>query len=411
VSSVLAKLPVLILLLPALAAAQSFRVYVGNISTKSVLLAWGTTVGGENTIGRKSRSHGKAQVKVGDRTAESKDGWAEVDGLKPDTEYAYEVVLNDQKIGEGRVRTYPEKSDRLAFFVIGDFGNGSRRQYRVAEEMWKEFERKSSTDNPVRFVLTTGDNIYADVSVGLYVTRSGDDDSHWESKFFRPYKDLIARIPFYPSIGNHDGNSSERRADLDVYLDNFFFPDGKPHRWYSLTFGGLAEFFAMDSSNNTDQGKRAPVYLKDGEQFDWLQKNLRASKAPWKIPYFHHPPYTAGPNHAPNLEALRHFVDAFEKAGVKVVFTGHEHNFQYSLQSATGGVRYVVSGAGGELRGGNVLRKMAEAKIEGWSAQPHFLSVEIYDKTLKITPISYEPMVVRDADGRPVPMPLEVYIP
>ena len=43
----------------------------------------------------------------------------------------------------------------------------------------------------------------------------------------------------------------------------------------------------------------------------------------------------------------------FERSGVKVVFTGHEHNLQFSEDNdATGHIRYIVSGAGGQLRDG-----------------------------------------------------------
>ena len=408
-----AALAVAFLALAIPAAAQKFHAYVGTAGPRSVLLAWGTTIGQGNTIGRGSRSYGKAVVKVGARSAETAErNYTEVGGLEPDTDYPYEISINGKKIAEGRVRTWPEKADRLAFFVIGDFGTGSGSQYRIAEAMWNEFERRGGSDNPVRFVIATGDIIYADLTLGTYARASGDDDSHWERKFFRPYSRLLARIPFYPTPGNHDGNASENRGDLAVYLDNFFFQDGKPHRWYSFNYGGLAEFFALDSTDNSEEGRRAPVYLSDGEESKWLRDHLPESKALWRIPYFHHPPFNAGPRHPPYLESLRHWVDLFEKSGTKVVFSGHEHNFQFSAANAgTRGIRWVISGAGGELRAANVLARLSAAGMEGWAPQRHFLAVEIYQKTMKITPLSYEEVVVRGPGGRVVKMPLEITLP
>ena len=401
------------LLWAAAAGAQEFRVYVGQIGPASVLIAWGKTAGAGNTIGRASRSWGKALLRVGDHTVEAaQNNWAEVRGLRPDTVYDYEVAVEGRRIAGGRVRTWPARADRLTFFVIGDFGNGSSKQYQVADAMWKEYQRREAAGDPVRFVLTVGDNIYADVNLGYLTLRSGNEDAHWERKFFRPYASLIARIPFLPTLGNHDGNATENRGDLAVYLDNFFFPGDRPARWYGFSFGGLADFFALDSTGNTASGAPRPVYDPKGEQFRWVSKALPASRGPWKIPYFHHPPYNAGPGHGASLEVLRPFADLFRASGVRVVFNGHEHNFQFSERGeATGNMLFVISGAGGEARRGNVIPNMKRAHIAGWAPQRHFLVVEIQGRTMRITPLSYEMVEVRDAGGKPVAMPLLAVLP
>ncbi len=394
------------------ACAQPFHVYVGQIGARSVLLAWGTTSGGGNTIGRDSVSHGHAQVRIAGRSQEADRNWAEIRGLEPDREYPYEVFVNGVKIGDGSVRTYPERAQKLTFFVIGDYGNNSHGQRRIAEAMWREFQKRSASDSPVRFVLTNGDNIYADLRVGRFILHSGDHDEDWEAKFFHPYAELLRHLPFCPTLGNHDGGDSENPGDLPVYLDNFFFPGNQPARWYRFRFANLAEFFALDSSDNRQPGQVQEAYAVSGKQFQWLKEAMPASSAPWKIPYFHHPPFTAGPRHAPSYDSLEHFVRLFEQSGVRIVFSGHEHNFQFSAQDqATHGILYVVSGAGGELRRGSVLRQMERAHIAGWAPQRHFLVVEIVNRRLSLTPVSYEPMAVRDPRGKPVTMPLVITLP
>jgi hypothetical protein len=275
--------------------------------------------------------------------------------------------------------------------------------------MWQEFQRRAATDNPVRFVITVGDNIYADVNLGRLILRSGDEDLHWRRKFFEPYREILRQVPWYPTLGNHDGNETENRGDLSVYLDNFLFPDGKSHRWYNFSYGGLAEFFALDSSENSEQGVPAPVFGEDGEQFRWLKKQLPDSKAPWKIPYFHHPPFTAGPFHGASYATLKHFVDLFGSSGVKVAFNGHEHNLQFSARNAaTRDVLYVISGAGGELRRGDVTANMERANMAAWAPQRHFLAVEIEGRTMAIQPVSYEPVTVFDRNRRKVEMPATI---
>jgi tartrate-resistant acid phosphatase type 5 len=403
-------LAAVLLLLPAIAAGQRYYTYVGDVSANSVLLAWGTTEGGNNTIGRHSITLGKVLVKLGGREAiTDKQNWVSFDGLEPDREYRYEVFLGRRRIGDGTVRTHPLKAARLAFFVIGDYGTGGSPQQRIAEAMWREWERRRNTDNPVRFVLTTGDNIYAYRFLWLIPYKTGDDDQHWKSKFFRPYEQLLRHIPFYPTLGNHDCGESESRGDLEVYLDNFFFPGGEPARYYRFSVGGLADFFALDSTRCALTGPSVPTYGPNSRQFAWLKDSLAASKSLWNVAYFHHPPFSAGPNHPPSLPELEHIVNLFAKNGVQVVFSGHEHNFQFSqTNTATRNMLYVVSGAGGRLRLGNVTANMDRANIAGWAPQCHFLVVEIDGRNMRITPVGYEPIRVVDSHGKPVAMPVEV---
>lgn len=410
---VIARAMAVLLLLAAAAPGWAAKryVYVGDLGPTHALIAWGAT-SGNNTIGRSSPPLGKAEVKIGGRSIpEAAHNWVRVTGLLPDNSYEYEVTLDGGRMGGGRLRTWAARADRLAFFVIGDFGNGGSGQRRVAEAMWREFARRQGTDNPVRFVLTTGDNIYANLNLGGVSLRSGDHDRDWESKYFRPYERLLAHVPFYATLGNHDGNATESQGDLDQYLDNFFFPTGDPARWYRFGYAGLADFFALDSSESTRQGRPAPVFLEGGEQFQWMKQELAASRAPWKIAYFHHPPYSAGPRHGPSLAALTHFVDLFRKTGVRVVFNGHEHNLQFSDPAKTGRMLFVVTGAGGELRRGDVTGDMERQNIAAWSAQRHFLSVTIEGRTMRILPVSYEDIVLRDSKRQAVRMPVEVKLP
>ena len=398
-----------LLLAAGAVSAQNYYTYVGTLSSDSVLLAWGT-LDGANTIGRSSPSHGEATVRIAGRTLTSRQNWIVVPDLKPDTVYPYEIDLEGRVLARSGIQTWAAQDSKLVFFVIGDYGNGSRTQYAIARAMAQEFERRNASGNPVRFVLSVGDNIYGDINNFMFgIKNTGSRDSDWAPKFFEPYRDLIARIPFYPTLGNHDGNETENRADLPAYLDNFFFPVDNPARWYRFSYAGLAEFFALDSTMNTESGSPTAQYLNTGAQWQWMQQVIPASKAMWRIPYFHHPPFNAGPRHAASLHDLQHWVDLFGRSGVKVSFQGHEHNFQVSeANGASRGIRFVVSGAGGELRTRDVTPKMARANIAAFTAQNHFLVVEIEGKTMRITPVGFEPIRVNDARGTAVPLPLVV---
>ena len=102
-------------------------------------------------------------------------------------------------------------------------------------------------------------------------------------------------------------------------------------------------------------------------------------------------------------------MNLFAASGVKVVFNGHEHNFQVSEANAeTSGIHFIVSGAGGELRTGDVRKKMRRSNILAWAQENHFLVVEIEGKTMQVTPLSFEPMSVVSSDGSAVPMPITI---
>ena len=132
-------------------AAETFHTYVGTTGTDHVLIAWGTTAG-DNTIGRSSSPHGTAVVRVGQQSITVSDrNWVIVKGLTPDTVYDYEVRLNGKRIGGSKIRTWPEQSEKLRFFVIGDFGSGDSSQRRVAEAMGKSSSGSTETTPSASF--------------------------------------------------------------------------------------------------------------------------------------------------------------------------------------------------------------------------------------------------------------------
>lgn len=385
----------------------AFTVYIGDITPTSVLIAWGQNAGEGNRIGLAARSWGQATVRVEPHTVSTEKSWARVEGLSPDTAYTYSIAIGGAPIAEGRFRTWPAKADRLAFLVLGDYGTGDEPQRRIARAMAIHVAQRAATANPIRFVLTTGDNIYAD-RWAVLKPHTGAADADWWPKFFEPYAPILASIPFFATPGNHDGNESERHADLPVYLDNFFFPGGTPARWYHFNYGGLADFFALDSTRNTFSGLPRPAFDPGGPQSLWLKAALEESKAPWKIPYFHHSIFDAGPRHASEHNELtyQHWLEMFAAAGVKVSFQGHEHNFQASLvNDRSRHIQHFVTGAGGELRDDDVRRRMPSANVGAWAPQHHFLLVEIDGRSMTVTPFAESQISVSDSAGHPVDLP------
>lgn len=377
-----------------------FRAYVAALDSSSVTLAWGRADGKtRNTIGREAESPGQAVVRINGQSIPTKQSWLRVGNLKPDGVYPYSISLNGVDIAAGAIRTWPAKAETLTFFVIGDFGNGEKVQYAIAARMEEERLRREKSNQHVRFVFSMGDNIYGQLSA------SGAQDRDWERKFFAPYANTLRAIPFLAVLGNHDGNESERTADLEVCLDNFFMPD----RWYRFEYASFVEFVALDSTRNSTSGRPAPVYLPDSPQSKWLAATLAKPAPPWRLAVIHHPMFTAGPNHEPFLSQAPHWFQALRDSGVQVVFSGHEHNLQFSERNdKTGRMQFVVSGAGGELRPSSVRRNMAQQQIASWSNQNHFLVVTISGNRMNIEPIGTAPIALLDSKGKAATQPVVV---
>ncbi len=216
----------------------------------------------------------------------------------------------------------PAPAGTVRFIALGDMGTGSDEQYAVARQMTTYHDER-----PFDTVITLGDNIYPD----------GNPD-HFISKFERPYAELLRRrVSFYASLGNHDVERG-RQAQMNY---SHFNMGGRAY--YSFTKGGdLIEFFALDSTN------------PDIAQAQWLERALAASKARWKIAYFHNPIYSSGRRHGSDTRLRRRFEPLFVKHGVAVAISGHDHFYERTKPQL--GIQYFVAGAGGKLRPGNIDR-------------------------------------------------------
>jgi hypothetical protein len=77
-------------------------------------------------------------------------------------------------------------------------------------------------------------------------------------------------------------------------------------------------------------------------------------------------------------------VPHFDRAEVRLVLAGHEHNFQIG---EVGDRTYVVSGAGGKIREEQPER-LGEQGVDAWAAHSHLLLVRLDGDRAELTPIS-----------------------
>src|SRR5262249_48803924 len=120
-------------------------------------------------------------------------------------------------------------------------------------------------------------------------------------------------------------------------------------------------FFVLDSD-----------YM-DPKQLQWLDSELSKSQENWKIVYFHHPLYSSGGTHGSEYDLRKLLEPLFTKYGVNEVFSGHDHI--YARIKPQKGVYYLVAGAGGQLRKGDLTRTDLTAK--GYDQDCTFMLVEV----------------------------------
>jgi predicted phosphodiesterase len=249
-------------------------------------------------------------------------------GLEPNTKYFYRVKSTDD-LGQGLTsdvysfQTAVNDATPFAFAVIADTQAQGPVVNAIAEQAW------STRPN---FAIVAGD-----------LVSTGSNKSHWTAHFFPNMHPLISRVPFYPVLGNHEGNA-------EWYYRYMSLP--QPEYFYDFRYGN-AHFFMIDS--NKPLGSNS-------EQHAWLAERLAASEATWKIVVHHHPPYTSDENDYGNTWAgdsaygdrnVRQLASIYERHGVDLVFNGHIHVYERTWPIRDGrvvqegGVIYVTAGGGG----------------------------------------------------------------
>jgi 3',5'-cyclic AMP phosphodiesterase CpdA len=194
----------------------------------------------------------------------------------------------------------------VAIVAIGDFGVGGEAQLRFGAAI-RTFEARNDAD----LLLTLGDNDYTESPSAFR--------ANWVASFgwARRQGLRVAGV-----LGNHDVEVEGGRYEFATL--------GMPRRYYRVTLPHV-DLFLLDSNEI------------DAAQTAWLSRTLRRSKARWKIAAFHHPAFTCG-RYRSDAEVVRRWLPVFERYGVRLVLSGHDHNYQRFAPRRR--VRYVVGGGG-----------------------------------------------------------------
>jgi acid phosphatase type 7 len=237
-----------------------------------------------------------------------------LEGLAPAMRYTCGVGT----LGRVRFRTAPPPGSPFTFAAVGDTGDGSREAAALA--------RRILAGRPA-FLIHLGDMAYPSSKPDLL-----------DARFFRPYRKVLARVPLFPTPGNHD--LTRGSAYGEVFRPIAQDPArGGPH-------------YAFDWAEAHFDSIASPEFGPDGDP-GWLADDLAhpLARRRWRIVFLHEFLFSAGSKSTvPGLRTRLQPV--LEAGGVHLLLTGHSHLYERTLPAClfvpTARVQEVVSGGGGD---------------------------------------------------------------
>jgi hypothetical protein len=337
-------LSLLLLAAPALAAKLTVGPYLQDVRQDGFVIAFETDV----------ETHAAVEVGAERVATHGRHHEAVVNGLRPAMRYKYRVIVDDVAAGEWEARTAPDDARPFVFLVYGDTRDGGDVEKRLSRAMLAE-----NAD----FLLHTGDMV-----------REGADDDSWAT-FFADEAPLLASLPIYPAVGNHELYKDDSG---DHFRRFFVLPEGgRDRHYYRFRWGRAVELVALDGNRNFD------------EQTRWLDEALRKAEADGirhVFVYLHQPPFSTG-GHCGAALLERDWVDLFEHHPiVRAVIGGHDHCYERLERN---GVRYFVTGGGGTrvYPEATACPSFDYAARKIYVAQYHYLRVSVAGDQIEITAV------------------------
>jgi hypothetical protein len=308
-------------------------------------------------------------------------------GLSPDTQYAYRVGNGKDWSSPGTFSTACRKTLAFKFLVFGD------SQSSVSGDdpygIWrKTVQNAFAANRDAKFIVNVGD-----------LVDYGQKAEHWNA-WFAAAQGVIDRIPEMPVPGNHEYYGSRDMTAPKYFAEQWVLPQNGPQGMkglvYSYDYGPV--HFVVLNSQLKEQRKQGDM-LK--AQQAWLEADLAASKAEWKIVFFHKTAYEVYPKRT-NEEVKTAFCPILEKHGVDLAFTAHDHAIARTYPIKNGvymakpsqGVIYYVSGRSG-AKTYDITTKMP------WNTffynpldQPNYFVVEMTEKMMTVKAVKLDGTII-----------------
>jgi alkaline phosphatase D len=211
-----------------------------------------------------------------------------VQGLKPDTRYYYELLVNGRKQPKRwSFRTFPARAMKTKFQIGFGGGAGYTPQY---ERMWNTIVAQK----PLAF-LFLGDNVYIDNPTRPDVQRY----CYYRRQSRPEFRNLVASSAVYAIWDDHDFTTNDGWGGPEInepawkipvrrlFRNNWNNPyygggENQPGCWFDFSIGDV-DFFMLDSRYYRNKPKRKNPSMLGPVQKEWLLKKLKSSTATFKV--------------------------------------------------------------------------------------------------------------------------------
>lgn len=269
---------------------------------ESVYVEYGLTSGYGKTAATKS---------ILSPTAGSYVHRVQLSNLLPDTLYHYRTRQGSgTPSADFSFRTAVTPGTPYRFAWLADFRTNTNIHAQIAPLV--------QAANP-RFSVYGGD---------LCATTTYDS---YKSEFFLPQEqDLIARVPYFYVVGNHETYGSVTKA----FAQNPT-AQGISTGYYSFDYGDLHVVVL-----NTE------LPVSSGSQAAFLTSDLNATQKHWRLAVMHKPGYCAG-GHGENPDVIAAVRNIMVPQGLDMTMAGDSHMYQHNL--VDGVHHYIIGSVGAPL--------------------------------------------------------------
>lgn len=192
----------------------------------------------------------------------------------------------------------------LRLAVLGDAGRADSDLQRVIARKLDDL----SEDHPLHAVLMLGDALSGDSRL---------QRMDFYGSFERPYRrQLRDGIPFF-------GLPGEKDRELRPLVVRYPLLQMNGRSYYAQSFyGGLLDYFALDSFELADDSPESDA------QWKWIEDQLAASQALWKVVALYRPIVSLSPDSKVSREIRDRLLPLLEKYGVQLVLSSAEPVYQ-----------------------------------------------------------------------------------
>ncbi|MFG2721686.1 purple acid phosphatase family protein [Streptomyces sp. NPDC048416] len=326
--------------------AEQVHLAYGEEPSREMTVSWATATSVRRPRLRLGRPGGDLGRTVRAETTTYVDGLNKVEtythrvrlrGLRPDTQYVYEVLHDGAAPRRSTFRTAPAPGRvPFRFTSFGDLGAGDPKWNKSAVNGTVAV-RQVERFKPL-FHLLNGDLAYAN-------NNQDTQPQCWDA-FMNNMSVSAANRPWMPAPGNHEVEAGGGDLGYASYATRFDLPGNHSRdycgNWYSFQVGSVlfavldGNDLAVEDDASIDPATGQSVYISgysEGAQLRWLERTLARARAgrdvDWIVVSLHQfAMSSSAASHGGDMGLREQLLPVLDRHAVDLVLCGHDHDYE-----------------------------------------------------------------------------------